>query len=168
MTHPDSSANPGNMHLFDEQGRITKYDDVHQILRSFYTVRLNMYHKRKEHMLNEMTQKWQQLDSRVRFILMVIEDKINIRNRKKKELVKELITLKFPPFPKNSKKEVVKLVNAVDGAEDAEAAEAAEADSDESGDYSYLLSMPLYNLTYEKVKTTSDEWKLNHRRCNRC
>jgi len=83
---------------------------------------------------------------------MVIKDELNIKNRKKKDLIAELTKLKFAPFP-NKKKDIVKAVNAMDGEE-----EEADAPADEAeGSFSYLLSMPLWSLTYERVQAMMKE-----------
>jgi len=42
-----------NMHLFNAQGQIVKYDNPEQIMREFYDLRLGYYDKRKDYMVSE-------------------------------------------------------------------------------------------------------------------
>ena len=73
------------------------------------------------------------LDNKVRFILAVINGEMVINNRPKKELMSDLRSQGYPAHSSNKKKD--------------------EDDIDlGSRDYDYLLSMPLWNLTLEKVE----------------
>ena len=73
-----------------------------------------------------MKEQLELLSNKVRFILMKLEGKIVIENKKKVVLVKCLKDFKFP------------LVD---------------------DKYDYLLGMPLWNLTYEKVKELQKQMK---------
>eukprot|EP01117_Protostelium_nocturnum_P020001 TRINITY_DN881_c0_g1_i5.p1 TRINITY_DN881_c0_g1~~TRINITY_DN881_c0_g1_i5.p1 ORF type:complete len:1491 (+),score=500.80 TRINITY_DN881_c0_g1_i5:112-4584(+) len=142
-----------NMHLFDDEGRIVKYEGQLDIIKAFYDIRLKCYQKRKDYMINELTEELNKLDNRVRFILMVIKEEINIRNRKKADLIKELQQKKFTPFSKK-KKETTKVAGE-DILEEGDRNN--EDDEDEGSSYGYLLSMPLWSLTYEKVQKMMKE-----------
>jgi DNA topoisomerase-2 len=115
-----------NMHLYSSEGRIKKYKNVKEIMKEFYDYRLMMYVKRKEYMLNCLKEQLELLSNKVRFILMKLEGKIVIENKKKVVLVKCLEDFKFP------------LVD---------------------DKYDYLLGMPLWNLTYEKVNELKKQMK---------
>ncbi|KAJ2854340.1 DNA topoisomerase 2 [Coemansia erecta] len=93
-------------------------------------------------------------DNRVRFVLEIIQKKLVVSNRKRKELVKDLKDRKYTPIPK-------KVRQAVAGDPDAEKAAEAEAEEQEQegSDYDYLLSMPIWNLTMEKVEKLMKEKK---------
>lgn len=82
----------------------------------------------------------------VRFILAVIRGDIVISNRPKKDLMAELKAKNFSPFPS---KTAVK-AGADEDASDDNASQAGESGSS-SDDYDYLLRMPLWSLTLEKV-----------------
>jgi hypothetical protein len=47
-----SKVNTSNMILFDQEGRIKKYDNPEAILEDFYPVRLGYYQKRKVRFLD--------------------------------------------------------------------------------------------------------------------
>ena len=78
------------MVLFDEEGRLRRYQDVREILESFYNLRLEYYFKRKEYILSKLERDIELLMNKKRFILAVINEEINIRNVKRKLIVAEL------------------------------------------------------------------------------
>ncbi len=87
------------------------------------------------------------LDNKVRFLLAVIKEEIVVRNRKKADLLNELAAKKFAPFYKKKKeKQTVPGEEAEGSGEEEE-----EPKGDKARGYDYLLSMPLWNLTMEKV-----------------
>jgi DNA topoisomerase-2 len=83
-----------NMHLFVD-GVITKFETVNQIIDVFYKKRLTDYKLRKESMMDVLQRDKTKLDNQVRFIKMVITDKLIVNNRKKDIIIKELMKLKF-------------------------------------------------------------------------
>ncbi len=80
---------------------------------------------------------------KVRFVEAVIHGSLVVSNRKKSELLQELRRKGFKAFPKTTK--VVAAAAAGEAEEDPAGSEG------EAGDYDYLLSMPIWNLTMEKV-----------------
>ncbi|KAF1813789.1 type II DNA topoisomerase [Eremomyces bilateralis CBS 781.70] len=133
-----------NLVAFDAQGRIHKYDTVLDIMEEFYHVRLRFYEKRKEFQLDQLQKELDKLSNQSRFIQMVIDNKLTIAKKKKQALVAELQKLNFRPFPKvaDAKKEG----ELEEAAEDEEESEAVGAN-----DYDYLLGMPMWSLTRERI-----------------
>ena len=113
-----------NMHLYSLNGSIKKYNSIKDILREYYDERLSMYGKRKEYMLNIMKNELDLMTWKCKFILMVVEKKLKVNNRKRADIEKSLENNGFPKM----------------------------SDSGDKKSYNYLLSMPIYNLTYEKIE----------------
>jgi DNA topoisomerase-2 len=63
-----------NMHAFNSVGVIKKYDSPNQILNEFVCVRLELYGKRREYMLNALKEKLPYHENVVRFIRQQCED----------------------------------------------------------------------------------------------
>lgn len=61
-----------NMVLLDMNNRPIKYESTLEILESFYALRLPYYQKRKDNILKEMQDKIDLLNSKIRFIIAVI------------------------------------------------------------------------------------------------
>jgi DNA topoisomerase-2 len=69
-----------NMHLFDENMRVTKYADPLDIIRAYYPIRLRGYEKRKEMQLTKMDKDIKLISAKVRFIKDVIDEEVIISN----------------------------------------------------------------------------------------
>ena len=115
-----------NMHLFDSNGTIKKYDTPVEIINEYYVLRLKTYEKRKLYELEILEYQLKIISNKVKFILMIVDKKLVVNNKKRTELEEELEKLKFPKMGKNK--------------------------SDTDSNYNYLLSMPIYNLTMEKIE----------------
>eukprot|EP01033_Poteriospumella_lacustris_P013978 gene13978-9984_t len=109
------------------------------------------------HLLGKLTNEWDKLDNKVRFLLAVIRGDIVVANRKKTELLNDLKRQGLKTFyeAKDRSKN-----NNEDGAAGEGAANDDDADTDEATaaggvslerGYDYLLSLKLWNLTMEKV-----------------
>ncbi|KAI9366079.1 DNA topoisomerase [Zopfochytrium polystomum] len=154
--------NTSNLVSFDEEGRVCKYEAPEDLLKDFYRLRLKYYMMRKEAMLARLTHEWTRLDNRVRFILEIIEGKLRVQNRKKVELLQELQDRGYAPMPKTASKG--KRAGTTPDAEE-EREENDDNDSltkgklkpETSGGYDYLLSMPIWSLTMEKVNQLKQE-----------
>jgi len=93
-----STINETNMVLFDHEGRITKYKSAKAIMDEFAKVRLKMYDMRKKYLIQKLTLEKELLGNRARFIAMIIAKKLHVNNRKKADVVKDLVKFKFRRF----------------------------------------------------------------------
>ena len=82
-----------NMHMFDKDCKLHKYDSVEEIILDFYEVRIQIYQKRKEAQLNDMRQKLVRLSNRAKYIQEILSSTIDLR-RMKTDAVNELLTKK--------------------------------------------------------------------------
>ena len=130
-----TTISTSNLVCFDLEGRIRKYDGVADIIKDFYDLRKEYYQKRKEHMLGQLTFELERLENKARFVTSIINGTLKVQNRKKKDLLQELKTLKFKAIYKKK-------------------TEVEDDEEEEGGDhgYDYLLTMPIWSLTMEKVE----------------
>jgi DNA topoisomerase-2 len=77
---------------------------------------------------------------------MIVDKELSVSNRKKVEIIAELRRKDFRPFPK-----AAKATAATVNEEDEEEEEADGATVKGNSDYDYLLGMPIWSLTKEKV-----------------
>ncbi|GES61190.1 DNA topoisomerase II [Aspergillus terreus] len=138
-----------NLVAFDPEGRITKYASVEDIMKEFYAVRLKYYERRKQYQLNEMQKELDKLSNQARFVQMIIDGKLVISKKKKAVLVAELKEKDFKPFPKV--KEAVKAGETEPVVEEEEDSESGDTEV-LSNSYDYLLGMPIWSLTQERVE----------------
>tara|TARA_B100001063_G_C16772462_1_gene562635 strand:- start:1815 stop:4613 length:2799 start_codon:yes stop_codon:yes gene_type:complete len=79
-----------NMYLFDHQGQLKKYPDVSSIIDSYFNVRYEVYEKRKAFLLQKMKKEITKLSNKARFIHEQCEDIIDLRKKKKAQVIKLL------------------------------------------------------------------------------
>ncbi|XP_030203149.1 DNA topoisomerase 2-beta isoform X2 [Gadus morhua] len=147
-----SSLTCNSMVLFDHMGCLKRYDSVHDILREFFTLRLQYYKLRKDWLLGSLGADAAKLSNQARFVLEKIEGKVVIENKSKRELIRMLVQKGYESDP------VVAWTKAQEKA--LEEDERDGNDSDASGDsgstsgpnFNYILNMPLWCLTKEKVE----------------
>jgi len=75
-----------NMYLFDAQCKLKKYLKIENIIDDYYSKRLDMYQKRKDYLLNEMEKELLLLSNRARYILEILEGKMDLRKKTKDEI----------------------------------------------------------------------------------
>ncbi|OAQ94789.1 DNA topoisomerase 2 [Purpureocillium lilacinum] len=146
-----------NLVAFDTNGMIRKYEKVEDILEEYYQYRLSMYLERKKHWLSVYHAEWRKLQNQARFIKEIIDGDLIVGKKKKDVLVRELRQRKYEAFPRG--KDLKK--KATDGEDDASGGEDNGDEDDDMADsgardYDYLLSMPIWSLTAERLDKLND------------
>ena len=139
LFHLSSSISCCNtMNLYDENNKLKNFKSPEAILEYYYTHRLNYYELRRQNIINNLEQDLFLLSTKARFILDVINDDVKIRNIPKAEVIKQLETLKYP-----------KMVNSI--LINMDKMTEKQRNDTSYGSYDFLIGMPIYNLTKEKV-----------------
>jgi DNA topoisomerase-2 len=86
LLHLTTTITTTNMHLFDSNFKLHKYANVAEIIDAFYEVRLDNYKKRKMNIINTLTNTLLELSNRAKYIQYLLEDKIDLRRKKNKEV----------------------------------------------------------------------------------
>lgn len=76
-----STVTTTNMHLFDAEGKLRKYDSVQDIIEAYIPVRMASYKKRKSAQMAALTEEWEKLSNSSRFIQDVLSDAIDLRKK---------------------------------------------------------------------------------------
>lgn len=76
--HLTTTLSTNNMHCFDDNGKIEKYDSAEDIIKSFAKVRIEFYKKRRDHLLKKMTTEMNEMSEDMRFIKLVIDETIKV------------------------------------------------------------------------------------------
>jgi DNA topoisomerase-2 len=148
----DASIATSNMHMFDLHGMIRKYESPLDIMRAFYNVRVDFYGKRKDHLSSKLTEEWEKLDNKVRFIVAVCEGKLKVSNRKKDDLLQDLRAMGYKAFVDKKGKKGPADDEAKDDDEAEAEAEGVDSNNNLDKGYDYLLSMKIWSLTMERVQ----------------
>lgn len=132
------------MNLFNEENKLISFKEVESILVYFVKFRLQKYEDRRIHLIKELKKKLELLSIKARFIMDIINGKIKINNTPKNEIIEQIVSLKYP----NVLDEVVLTTEEFD--------KLSEADKKKCN-YEFLIRMPIYNLTKEKVEDLHED-----------
>ena len=90
-----------NMHLFNKKEQLKKYSNPEEIIDDYYDTRLEYYGIRKEYLLKKLNEDLKLISNKTRFISETINDKIDLRKKKKVEIVEILTNNKFDDIYNN-------------------------------------------------------------------
>ena len=127
-----------NMHLYNKSGVIHKYGTIYQIMDEHYYTRLNMYSRRKEYVLNNISNELQILKAKMKFIQDVIDENIIVYKQSKNSIIDKLKELEYPLYGDG------KIIEY-------------NGELVITTQYNYLLNLSIYNFTSEKVDELINE-----------
>lgn len=84
---------------FDENLCLHKYDSVTQIMRDFYKVRMDGYVRRKDYLEGILKAEAGKLSNQARFICEKCDGDLVIENKKKKDMIAELVRREYDSDP---------------------------------------------------------------------
>jgi DNA topoisomerase-2 len=82
-----STSSTTNMNLFNADDKLTKYDNVEEIIDDYYTIRLEHYEDRKEFIIKALEKELLILSNKARYIQELLNDTIDLRKKKKQEII---------------------------------------------------------------------------------
>jgi DNA topoisomerase-2 len=139
-----------NIHLFNKNGAIQKYDNTTEIIKEWSKTRILKYFERKAYQIKILEKDFLLLSAKIRFIIDVIAGNIQIMNKKLADIAKRLIELKYPRINTDTAANIVVAGNIDNDASDARDASDAGSDASDIKDFNYLLKMPISQLTYDR------------------
>ena len=84
-----------NLTCLNEHGKLIIFKNVTELINYFVKFRLTYFEKRKDFLLIELSKRNIYLSNRAKFIKLIIDGKLNLRNKPKAEVIEELTKLKF-------------------------------------------------------------------------
>eukprot|EP00811_Abedinium_folium_P032892 NODE_58_length_3974_cov_5.738757.p1 GENE.NODE_58_length_3974_cov_5.738757~~NODE_58_length_3974_cov_5.738757.p1 ORF type:complete len:1228 (-),score=322.94 NODE_58_length_3974_cov_5.738757:289-3429(-) len=130
-----SSASTANFVFFDAEGRIKKYANEKDILTDFVELRLEYYQKRKDYHRDRLGREREFLDSKVRFLLLVVNGELVVSGRKRADLVSDLRRRGF-----KTRQEILSKQEVAPGG----------SEERQTG-FDYLLGMAIWSITKERL-----------------
>lgn len=158
----ESTIKTTNFNLFDEQGHIHHYESPQDIIDSFFEFRYPLYQVRKEHLIAKMEKETNRLSNMARFVLAVVNGELVVSNRPRKQILKDLVAMKFDTFYPEKVKTSSQSADVALSREDEDTEIGGDFDDevkDLSRGYNYLLSMKIWTLTKEMVEKLKRELK---------
>jgi len=128
-----------------------------EILKDFFDLRLSYYDKRKEALKKKLLEELKKLTNQMKFILAVVNGELKVMKRKRKDVCRDMLKMGFDRiYPKLKKTD-----NQQD--ENKEQLEQEAGTDSLSQGYNYLLRMPIYSLTLEKVEEIKEKRADKHK-----
>uniref|UniRef100_A0A669EA87 DNA topoisomerase 2 n=1 Tax=Oreochromis niloticus TaxID=8128 RepID=A0A669EA87_ORENI len=147
-----SSLTCNSMVLFDHMGCLKRYDSVQDILKEFFELRLHYCKLRKDWLLGSLGAEAAKLSNQARFVLEKIEGKIVIENKSKRELIRMLVQKGYESDPVAAWTKAQEKVSQKEDYKDGNESDSSVDSGSTSGpNFNYILNMPLWCLTKEKV-----------------
>ena len=113
-----------NMHLFDSNDKLKKYDNVKEIIDDYYITRLQLYQTRKEYLINTLTKELIILSNKAKYIQENLEGSIDLLKKTKEQVIE---MLQYKKYDKSDCEQ-------------------------EGNEYKYLIKMPMDSVTEENVQ----------------
>jgi DNA topoisomerase-2 len=79
-----------NMHLFDANDKLKKYEKVEEIIDDYFETRLQMYQIRKDYMINALEKELILLSNKAKYIRENLDGTIDLRKKKKEQVIQML------------------------------------------------------------------------------
>ncbi|XP_046912268.2 DNA topoisomerase 2-alpha [Dermatophagoides farinae] len=144
-----TSLSISSMILFDQNGDIQKYESPLDILREFFTIRMDFYVRRKKYYEAMFEAELLKLENQLRFIFELDERKIITKNTKKKEYIKLLIEQKYDSDPVKAWHDTTSN-NENENVEDGD--KMPETEEEKKYDFDYLIDMAIRTMLRENVQ----------------
>ena len=131
-----SKINISNMVLYYKDCLLRKYKSINDILKDFYTTRIEYYNIRKNNQIDNLNNELIYLNAKIKFILEFINDTIKIIKVKKNKVIEQLYDKEYPNLDNDNKTDD-KLLKTLG--------------------FNYLIKMPIDSLTDEKLNELMNE-----------
>ena len=145
------------MVLFDSHNKIKKYANVNEIVDEFYSVRLDFYSKRRDHLLSKLKYQLELNSNKNNFIKLMLSGTVSFLNMSKYEVCNNLRERGFLSHTEMKKKyKNAFKINSTDVVVENPCDNLEENINDISSsislsDFDYLMSMNIWSLTKDKV-----------------
>jgi DNA topoisomerase-2 len=80
-----------NMHLFDANDKLQKFEKISHIIDTYYDVRLNLYQTRKDYMIESLKKELMLLSNKAKYIKENIDGTIDLRKKNKEQVFEMLL-----------------------------------------------------------------------------
>uniref|UniRef100_A0A4W4HGF2 DNA topoisomerase 2 n=1 Tax=Electrophorus electricus TaxID=8005 RepID=A0A4W4HGF2_ELEEL len=146
-----SSLTCNSMVLFDHMGCLKRYESVQEILKEFFELRLHYYKLRKDWLVGSLGAESAKLSNQARFVLEKIEGKISIENKTKRDLIRMLVQRGYESDPVAAWNKAQEKALEDEDHDGHESDSSLNSGSSSGPNFNYILNMPLWCLTKEKV-----------------
>lgn len=104
-----STGSTTNMNLFNYDDKLKKYEKVEDIIDDYYVIRLEYYNYRKEYMISALEKELLVLSNKAKYIKEVLDGTIDLRKKKKQEIIDMLLEKCYDAIDDEEFKYLVKM-----------------------------------------------------------
>ena len=90
-----ASLSTNNMHLFNDEEKLMKFDSEKDIIDSYFPIRLKYYKKRKDYMIDAIQKELKLLSNKARYVQETLEGEIDLRKKRKEDILSMLNTRNY-------------------------------------------------------------------------
>ena len=90
-----TSVSTTNMHLFDANEKLKKYNTVNEIINDYYIKRLEMYDIRKKYIVKQLEKELLILYNKKRYISEILNDELDLRKKTKEKICNILLKKEY-------------------------------------------------------------------------
>ena len=96
-----TSSSTTNMNLFNSEDKLKKYANVEEIIDDYFDIRLEYYENRRDYLIENLEQELMVLSNKSKYIHELINGTIDLRNKKKQEIIDMLIEKDYDTIDKD-------------------------------------------------------------------
>lgn len=104
-----TTISTSNIHMFDSNEKLQLYENIENVIDEYFDVRLNAYLIRKNKTIAILENEIILLKNKVNFINSILNDEIDLRQKKSDVIIKELINKSFIDVEKDGFKYLIKM-----------------------------------------------------------
>jgi DNA topoisomerase-2 len=134
------------LNFFGPDERLYNMSSVDDIMDMYFAERMKLYRVRKMFLESQYQRDLALLSARAKFILDVVEGRVVVNRRAKPDIIAQLQKLEYPVMFEKQLYTPAAFAVKLDELGD------KDGSLRDKGTYQYLLDMPIYNLTEEKIK----------------
>jgi len=90
-----TTQSTNNMHLFNHEAKLSKFDKIKDIIDAYIPIRLQYYEKRKKYQINTLEKELKLLSNKAKYIQENLDGTIDLRNKKKDIIIKMIEEKKY-------------------------------------------------------------------------
>lgn len=144
-----------NMHLFDHQEHLRKYNNINEIIEEYYQVRLDFYEKRKKHQIDSIEKELVKLSNKAKYINYTLEGKIDLRRKNKDAINKLLTDFKFDSI-EDTFNYLIKM--PMDSVSEEEVKKLMKQESDKEQELFILINTTIQEMWLNELDTLKKEY----------
>lgn len=152
-----TTVSESNMHLFDADCRLHKYQSVEEIIDAFYDVRLRTYQKRKDALIIDMQALLVKLSNRARYIQATLRGEVDLRRKSNVQVLEMLEQMAYDKID-GDYKYLIKM--AMDSVTDEHATKIMKEHVDTQHELAVLMGTSLRDIWVRELDSFEKEYDI--------